>query len=173
MNHMIHPGIGLSSNVFLFIKIKLMGESKKNLLWYYYRDWDVISRAIDYMDDEWYANFLLDPTKEIRMFDSVYETAYNIFYSCISQGYEDSYFDESTNAYEIQRIQRLLERYVDIVIKILLYEFWEPKDFEQDTILATEKAINFKAKRILKEIIFPCLENEMPAFNNVNWWSLF
>lgn len=150
-----------------------MSESKKNLLWYYYKGWDVISRAIDYMDDEWYANFLLDPTKEIRMFDSVYETTYRVFYLCISQGYEDSYFDESTNACEIQRIQRLLERYVDIVIKILLYEFWKPEDFEQDTILATEREMNIKAKKILKEIIYPCLDNEMPAFHNTKRESPF
>ncbi len=173
MNHMIHPGIGLSSNVFLFIKNKHMKENKKNLLWYYYRNWDVISRAIDYMDDKWYTTFSLDPAKEIRMFDSVYETAYSVFYSCISQGYEDSYFDESTNTCEIQRIQELLDSYVDIVIKILLYEFWNPEDFGQDTILATEREMNIKTKRILKEVIFPCLENEMPAFNNTKRGSPF
>lgn len=143
-----------------------MKENKKNLLWYYYRDWDVISRAIDYMDAEWYLNFFLDSGKEIRMFDSVYETAYNVFYSCISQVYEDSYFDKYSNACEIQR---LLERYVDIVIKILLYEFWEPEGFDTDTILATEREMNIKTKKILKEIIHPCLDNEMPVFHNVNW----
>ena len=150
-----------------------MRENKKNLLWYYYRNWDVISRAIDYMDYEWYTTFLLDPKKEIRMFDSVYETAYRVFYSCISQGYEDSYFDESTNTCEIQRIQRLLEGYVDIVIKILLYEFWKPEDFDADTILATEREMNIKAKKILKEIIHPCLDNEMPAFHNTKQESPF
>lgn len=150
-----------------------MKENKKNLLWHYYKDWDVISRTIDYMDYEWYMTFSSDPKKEIRMFDSVYETAYSVFYLCISQGYEDSYFDESTNACEVQRIQRLLERYVDIVIKTLLYEFWKPEDFEQDTILATEREINIKTKRILKEIILPCLENEMPAFHNTKRESPF
>ena len=141
-----------------------MKGNKKNLLWYYYRNWDVISRAIDYMDDKWYTTFSLDPAKEIRMFDSVYETAYNIFYSCISQGYEDKDFYVIHNEFEVHR---LLERYVDIVIKILLYEFWDQEDFEQDTILATEREMNIKTKRILKEIVLPCLANDIPLFPNV------